>query len=560
LERNAAEPLVHVGGADLPPQGYRLVITSQGITIDAADAAGAFYARTTLDQLRHGNTDGTLSCLEIVDSPDFPVRGVMLDISRNKVPTMATLRALIDELARLKINHIELYMEHTFAYQDHRTVWEHADPITAEEIRELDAYCRERFIELVPNQNSFGHLERWLKHPRYTPLAECPEGFDFPWGEHSGPFSLNPLDPRSIALIDELYGELLPNFSSREFNVGCDETFDLGLGRSREECERRGKGRVYLDFLLKLRDLVHKHGRRMHFWADIIHHYPELLSELPRDMVAHEWGYETDHPYAEHCQRFQQARVPFYVCPGTCAWLCFGGRTQNCLATLRMAAEQGLRHGAIGYLITDWGDGGHWQYPPVSYLGFAAGAAFSWCLETNRDCDWPMALDTHIFRDSAGVMGRLAHDLGNVYLLAAIPPDKNRAIFLLLNEGADHEIFKNVTVDNLHAILAEIDAIMPALQTARMQRPDASLIVDEFVNTAAFMRHACHRALAIKKATLHENGAALAEELKTIVAEHRRLWLVRNRPGGLSDSVRSLNKRLSEYEAAQANARTNVIT
>ena len=40
------------------------------------------------------------------------------------------------------------------------------------------------------------------------------------------------------------------------FNVGCDETFDLGLGKSKAECERRGKERVYLDFLLKIHDAV----------------------------------------------------------------------------------------------------------------------------------------------------------------------------------------------------------------------------------------------------------------------------------------------------------------
>lgn len=46
----------------------------------------------------------------------------------------------------------------------------------------MDAHCRERFIELIPNQNSFGHLRAWLKHPEYLPLAEVSQGFDAPWG------------------------------------------------------------------------------------------------------------------------------------------------------------------------------------------------------------------------------------------------------------------------------------------------------------------------------------------------------------------------------------------
>src|SRR2546423_4155521 len=167
----------------LPAQGYRMSLDRDGVEITAADGAGEFNARQTLAQLRRqfGND---LPQGEIQDWPDFAVRGVMLDISRDKVPTMATLFMLVDLFGELKINQLQLYTEHTFAYRGHEEVWRDASPMTAPEIRELDAYCRARFIELVPNQNSFGHMERWLKHPRYQPLAEKPEGFDFPWGVH----------------------------------------------------------------------------------------------------------------------------------------------------------------------------------------------------------------------------------------------------------------------------------------------------------------------------------------------------------------------------------------
>jgi hypothetical protein len=548
-ERAALEPAMQLGVADIEPQGYRLAITPENIAIQAADAAGAFYARATLAQIRRLHPGGDLPCVEIEDAPDFPVRGVMLDISRDKVPTLATLRHLVDELAALKINHLELYTEHTFAYRNHREVWEHADPMTAEEIRELDGWCGERFVELVPNQNSFGHMERWLKHPRYAPLAECPDGFTLPWGARSGPFSLNPLDGGSLALLGELYAELLPNFRSGKFNVGCDETFDLGLGRSAQACRQRGKGRVYLEFLLKIHELVRSHGRRMHFWGDIIHHHPELISELPRDVVALEWGYEANHPFGTNGARFREAGVPFYVCPGRSSWNTFAGRTRNCLENLRNAAEQGLAQGAIGYLNTDWGDNGHWQYLPVSYLGFAAGAAFSWCLAANRERDWPAALDAHVFRDSAAVMGRLACDLGNVYLRPGLETPNASPLFHFVRDDADGEWFGRVAAENLDATLEEIGGIMAPLNQARLQRPDAALIADEFANAAAFVRHGCHRAQAIKSGALKRGSAALAGELTRILDEHRRLWLARNRAGGLSDSVKMLGKRLEEYRA-----------
>ena len=222
-------------------QGYRLSIAPTGITISASAPAGQFYAAATLRQLRR-QFPKSLPCMEIEDHPDFPVRGVMLDISRDKVPTMQTLFALVDLLAGWKINQLQLYMEHTFAYSQHKTVWAAASPMTAEEISDLDAYCQERFIELVPNQNSFGHMERWLKHPQYQHLAEAIDGADTPWGfRWKGPFSLCPTDPASIELLAGLYAELLPNFSSRLFNVGCDETFDIGQGRSNSRVSRFSK-------------------------------------------------------------------------------------------------------------------------------------------------------------------------------------------------------------------------------------------------------------------------------------------------------------------------------
>ena len=169
--------------------------------------------------------------LELEDAPDFRERGVMLDVSRDKVPALRTLRMLIDRLARWKVNQLQLYMEHTFAYRDHQVVWADADPMTAEEVRAIDAFCRERHLELVPNQNCLGHMERWLRHDRYRPLAIAPDGFIDIRGRHHEPTTVQPAAPASLALFDSLLQELLPNFTSRRFNVGLDEPWELTADR-----------------------------------------------------------------------------------------------------------------------------------------------------------------------------------------------------------------------------------------------------------------------------------------------------------------------------------------
>ncbi len=511
--------------------GYRLTISPRQIQIVANSPAGAFYAAQTLRQICQQAEPGRLTCLTVTDWPDYPNRGIMLDISRDKVPAMETLYKLVDLLASWKINQLQLYTEHTFAYSNHRTVWEDASPMTAQQIRELDAYCKQRYIELVPNQNSFGHMERWIKHDAYRHLSENP----------AGGHTLDPTNPESIELMSELFDELLPNFSSRQLNVGCDEV-RIGEHRSKAACDEKGKGQVYLEYLKNINELCRKHGRTMQFWGDIINHHPELIPDLPKNIVAMVWGYQAAHPFATICPRFKKAGVPFYVCPGTSSWCAILGRTDNAMANLLNAAENGLKNGAIGYLNTDWGDGGHWQYLPVSYPGFAYGAALSWAVEKNRDVDVAGALDLFVFRDSAGVMGELMLDLGNAHLKAGKKVHNSVAFFYILKH-LRHRMKgfpDGFTAEGFQATIEEIDRVMERLPQADMRCDDADLIKAEVENGAELAKLVCRIADTFL-GEAHDSADIDKNKAEMIISEHKRLWLSRNRPGGLSDSVNKMN-------------------
>ncbi len=537
-------------------------VERERVVIAARDDAGARHARRTLVQLvRLHREQGAIPCLEIEDRPDFARRGVLLDISRDKVPTMGTLRSLVDLFAEWKVNELQLYVEHTFAYEGHREVWEGASPMTGEEFETLDGWCRERGIDLVPNQNSFGHMERWLVHPRYAPLAEIP----FPEerlraGERPGFMSLCPVDPRSLDLVRDLYSQLLPHFTSAFFNVGCDETLDLGKGRSREAVERVGAARVYLDFLLAIRREVDRHGRTMQFWGDIVLAHPECIDELPKDLVALDWGYEADHPFHDECRRFAEAGLAYYVCPGTSSWLSIAGRTTTMLENVRSAAAAGRIHGARGMLITDWGDHGHWQPFPVSLPGLAYGAAMAWCAETNRDLPLAEALDRHVFADGSGVVGRALLGLGNAYLdVGALPKNASALALLLLfpDRTLGEGRFAGITREALERTDGRIARIAASLDRARMDRDDAGLIAAELGLSARMLGHACRSGIA----RLDAGGGppeslpaairgALGDEWEEIVADYRRIWLERNRSGGLADSAGRMESLLRRYRAA----------
>ena len=523
-------------------QAYRLQIDGTGITAEAHDREGLFYAAIMLAQLvRHyGNS---LPFCEIEDAPDFSIRGVMLDVSRDKVPTMETLFWLIDHLAELKYNHLQLYIEHTFAYTNHREVWKDASPLTAEEIRTLDAYCQDRCIDLVPNQNSFGHLERWLAHPHYLELAELPQGgAPLPWGGFQAkPSSLCPTDPRSFELLSELYDELLPNFSSRLFNVGCDEPFDLrGPGRSQEQVKQKGEGRVYLDTILKLHQMVTARGKRMAFWGDIIINHPEYVPEVPKDALVLEWGYEADHPFDAHGAIFAASKNPFCVCPGTSSWNSLGGRSDTMRANILSAAENGLKHGACGLIVCDWGDWGHWQPLGLSFPGFIYAACASWNVEATHDIDLAVACDTHLTEG----YGKLLLDLGGIYRLAGVTRGNSTELFHILSKPMTRPLLAGVTTETLRAVLDRLLVLECAL-------PEPSTFLEqEIAHTFLILRAACHRGIAILNGSIHQASTReqLAAELDSIIASLSHVWKLRNRKGGLQDSLARLAPIREEYK------------
>ena len=477
-----AEPLsavqvVRSKAAPKHDEGYLLTIDRRGVRIEFRKPGGLRAAAATLGQLlrQYGRK---LPGLRIRDWPDFPRRGVMLDISRGRVPKLETLLELVEHLADFKINEFQLYTEHTFAYRKYKSVWRDWGALTAKEIRTLDARCRELGIDLVPNQNSFGHLRYFLEHPKLKELAEISKPYEGDTGDFLRfPTTLAPNHPGTLKFIRGLYNELLPNFSSKYFNVGCDETWDLGRGQSKKLCERLGKGNVYVAFLKTIQREVSRRGRRMMFWGDIILNHPELIKQLPRDVIALNWGYEKDHPFEKEAAMLAKSKVPFYVCPGTSTWMTLLGRHDNAFTNLVSAAKAGLKHGALGYLNTDWGDGGHPQPLAVSYAPFLVGAAASWCGKTYDEKLLVPVLSRDVFHDPSLRIATAALALGFAHrkfgylesnitpfgAVIAAPPPETRELFC--RTGLKY--YARIPRNKIRAALTEVERQRTVLAQAR---------------------------------------------------------------------------------------------
>jgi hypothetical protein len=462
------------------------------------------------------------------------------------VPKLETLLELVDHLADFKINEFQLYTEHTFAYRKYKPVWKDWGALTAAEIKRLDARCGELGIDLVPNQNSFGHLRYFLEHPPLRKLAEVNKPYEGSTGDFLRyPTTLAPNHPGTLKFVRGLYDELLPNFSSQFFNVGCDETWDLGRGQSRKLCERRGKGRVYLDFLNQIKREVSKRGRRMMFWGDIILHHPELIKKLPRSVIALNWGYEANHPFEKEAAIFGKSKVPFYVCPGTSTWMSLIGRHDNAFTNLVLAAKAGLKHGAVGYLNTDWGDGGHPQPLAVSYAPFLIGAAVSWCGKSYDEKLVAPVLSRDVFHDPTQRTAKAALAMGfahrkfgylepNVTPFGAViaaPPPEMRELFC--RSGLKY--YARIPGGRIRSALAELERQREVLNSARPVSRSGRLLRLELDLSARMATQSCHIMLWQQALAAGEKTAARKLAAKTIRAieeierEFKTYWPLRNK-------------------------------
>jgi hexosaminidase len=546
--------------ADLSRGGYRIEVNSKathGVHITVADIHGFWAARETIKQLLDQYAENWPQ-MEIEDWPAFATRGIMLDVSRCRIPTMREFHDIIDLLASLKFNHLQLYTEHTFAYAGHEDAWRGWSPLTADEIGRLGAYAADRGMELVANQNCFGHLSHWLKMPQYQHLAETHGDWVFDVWPRSGPFSLCPTDDNSLKFVRDLLEQLLPCFQSSLVNIGCDETYDVGWGRSKAAVEARGRHAVYAEFVAKVSAVVNQLGKRPAFWADIALHDASALDVLPKDLIALCWGYEPDSQFGEWVRTCRARGLEAWVCPGTSSWCSITGRASEAATNIQRGAMEGLNAGATGFLMTDWGDRGHHQTWPVALLGIARGAQAAWNPDRLHDPHLQHALSRHAYGKTSGDVAALVHAIGEIdapirQIAGKLtrPNDPQPAPRLLNQSALFADLWKPW---NTGAEIARLNMWHEAAERlhdcrVKLAHTAASpLVRDELAHTLDCATLALTRAILRRKETATSAEiAALTPQLHHIMREHARLWAIRSRSGGLEQSLqfyRTIGKTL----------------
>jgi hypothetical protein len=215
-------------------------------------------------------------------------RGIHYDLTRGNMDSLDSLRRLARLVAGAGLNELVLYMEDRWKYLRHPQL-SHPRAYKLEDLERLAQYAKTEGVDLVPSLTTMGHSRHILEKPRYRHLA-FPNSAEF-----------NVLNPAVYELLDDLFREVLPYFSSPYVFINGDEMnlsqlSDKALVVARE----RGLGALHGEAMGRIARMVLEYGRRPIMWHDMLFHHPEGLDHIPEGTIIACWSddYQPAYPAA----------------------------------------------------------------------------------------------------------------------------------------------------------------------------------------------------------------------------------------------------------------------
>lgn len=522
---------------------YHLIIQEDRIQIISKTEKAAFYGLVTLKQLQ---SEQIIETQEIKDKPDLEVRGLMLDISRAKVLNVSSIKKIIDLVAELKYNHLELYVEgFSYEYKNIKEALADKNYLTQEEYLEVEKYAIEKYIDFVPNQNGFGHMSDWLALDKFKELAECPDGFEI-WGSKRPPSTLDPTNPKSFELVKQMYEEMIPFTKSKYFNMNFDEPYELGHGKSKQECLKTSTEDVYIEYLEKLANVVRKYNKTPMIWGDVLVKHPDKISKLSKDIVFIDWGYNKAYDFVNHAKMLEELKVKYLLAPGTSTWSSITGRFIDMKETIENSTYASKKYHGLGILLTDWGDMGHLQYLPSSYLGFIYGAMLSWSSGTIEDAEKYLAI---ILNDE--ILAKVIVELSHYHELEGEYRDYGTRLFASImwaEHGRRQDDKVNFFLNRMKSNIISYEAVQKLhdlfiQEKNKLQNAKECLEKDEIKNAILLLE-----TLLDINERLHSyldncivNFDEPIKNLEKYLENHKKLWLARNIKEGYAFSANRIN-------------------
>lgn len=295
-------------GASLPPpaslcekeEAYCLTVTEKELFISAKSKQGIFYGLQTL--MRIIENEEVFCGLKIEDYSDVPFRCFHFDL-RSASPTCARIIEIIDNAAAYKYNAIILEYENNFPFKDYPQLCT-KDALTREEIAQILKHAKENFINIIPLQQTLGHLEYVLKFDEYKDFREIRTEIahtdELPFAlDISGYTHFNYIDEicacnkKAYEMVVDLCRDIAEAHEESEyFHIGSDEAWNL---ISCEDCKAKygdNPNQLFIDHLNLMAEAVLSMGKKPMVWDDMFRHFDDSeIKSLNKNLVIMCWVY-----------------------------------------------------------------------------------------------------------------------------------------------------------------------------------------------------------------------------------------------------------------------------
>jgi hypothetical protein len=559
------KPASDIGNVTEKSEGYRILISSRSAVAAAHSSMGLVWGIQTLRQLLRANMVGmALPNLEINDWPSLQYRGFQDDITRGPSPHLQLLQTEASTSSYLKMNFFTYYIEHQFEFKKHPVIGPKDGSLTQDELKALVAYAKDRGVEIIGCQQSFGHFAAILQHDEFKNLRETEN-------------ILSPTNEDSYKLLDDMYSEQIPLTDSPFFNVCCDEVYGLGTGPAKSMVEKYGIGDVYADHMRRVHDIVKdKYGRRIMMWGDIITQYPKSLDKIPKDTLMLVWGYDARDSFEQQILPFAKSGYDFFVCPGVWCWLHILPDFDSSAVNIHNFVRDGVKLGAKGMLNTTWDDAGD-NFFNYNWYGVAWGAECAWNGSTTSIEDFKRRIGAVLFGEKEDNFGQA------ISLLATAEKTPG-----LIN-GWDQSFWR---FDNAHVagtsddakgiankLISLVDDASKHISVAKKQAKSGAEALDyyqfgadrlklialrqiEFIDAAEKYEEA--QALAAKDpakaAACLDQAAKIVKKIRdqhiSVKARFRDLWNRENKPYALDFALAKYDSLIKKYDETISNINT----
>ena len=295
----------------------------------------------------------------------FKYRCVMIDNSRNAVMNMTTAKKMIDCLAKMGFNSLMLYTEDTYEVDGHPYFGYLRGRYSKEELKELDAYAKERKIELIPCIQTLGHLATIMRWPQYAALQD-------------GADTLCADEEKVYGLIEDMFSSIAECFTSRMINVGMDEAESMGLGKYLKKYGYHERLEIFGRHLERVSGIAEKYGFTLCMWSDMFYklatgtfygaedaditdeqaeRIKKMIPENVRLTYFDYWNWEKSH-FDHHIKLHQKLAKDIWYAGAVWGYVGYAPHNAFSIDAGRNAITSCRENGVENVMITMWGDDG----------------------------------------------------------------------------------------------------------------------------------------------------------------------------------------------------------